>query len=110
MNACLLFLGLVLGCSREEAAPAQDPPDAWLAEDKIQHFTVSMAATTMGYGAGRLALDHDQARTTAAATAFALGIAKELADVRRGGPFSFKDLVWDAAGVGLGLILVNRIR
>ena len=109
MSACLVLMGVLLGCSGGGPGAVQEPADAWFAEEKLQHFTVSAAATTMGYGAVRLALDRDEARAAAAATAFALGIAKEVADLRRGGPFSLKDLVWDAAGVGLGLALIHGI-
>ena len=108
MNTCLLALALVLGCPAPEAPRV--PEDAWLAEDKLQHFTVSAAATAMGYGGARFVLDADEALVTAGAVALGLGIAKELVDVRRGGPFSLKDLVWDAAGVALGLTLANGIR
>ncbi|HUE76656.1 MAG TPA: hypothetical protein VMM83_01825 [Longimicrobiales bacterium] len=81
-----------------------------MAEDKLQHFTLSFAATALGYGTARLALDPGPARTAAAGVALAAGVAKEIADVRAGTFFSFKDLAWDAAGVALGLTLANQIR
>lgn len=91
-------------------SPADPPPDRWLAEDKLRHLTASFAATGMAYGAGRVALDRGPARAAAAATAIALGLAKEIADRRKGGPFSLRDLAWDAAGVALGLTLSRSIR
>lgn len=105
MNACLLVLGMAVACAGEP--PARD---AWFAEDKLRHFTVSAAATTVGYGGARFLLDAEPAAVTAGSIALGLGIAKELMDVRAGGPFSLKDLIWDAAGVALGLTLANGIR
>ena len=107
MNVCLVFLGILAGCSADAAPPA---PDVWFAEDKLQHFTASLAATTVGYGGARTLLEPDPAILAAGAAALGLGIAKELVDVRSGGPFSLKDLAWDAAGVALGLTLANGIR
>ena len=108
MNACLVLLGIIIGCSDAPDARVA-APDPWLAEDKIQHFTLSAAATTIGYGGARLALEPEGALVAAGATALGLGLAKELKDVRGGGPFSLKDLVWDAAGVALALTLVSGI-
>lgn len=108
MTACLVLMAVLVGCAGGTKAAA--PRDAWLAEDKLQHFTLSAGATTVGYGGARLLLEADAAFVTAGATALGLGIAKELRDVRAGGQVSIKDLVWDAAGVALGLTLAHRIR
>lgn len=111
MNPCLLTLALALGCA---PAPVQDTtsraaPDQWLAEDKLQHFALSFAATQMTYGAARAVSEPGTAAPAAAGAALALGFAKEIADVRRGEPFSLKDLAWDAAGVALGFLFVRQI-
>lgn len=86
------------------------PQDRWIAEDKARHFALSFAATSMAYGGARLRLDPGPGRRTAAAVALLLGVGKELVDVRNGGPFSLKDLAWDAAGVALGSLLAQQIR
>lgn len=114
MNACLLVLALAAGCP---GAPGSDPmpdptpipADDWVAEDKLRHFTLSFAATQMSYGGLRVAVDHGGALTGAAVTGLALGLAKEVHDVRVGRPFSLKDLAWDAAGVALATLLVRQI-
>lgn len=90
--------------------PAAPTEDRWLAEDKLQHFALSFAATQMGYGGARFALDREPAVAVAATVAVGLGLAKEVRDVRAGGPFSLKDLAWDAAGVALGVLFVRRVR
>lgn len=102
-----MVLGLIVGCHGAGADPVH--PDPWLAEDKIQHFTLSAAATTIGYGAASVALERDGALLAAGVTALGLGVAKEVRDLRAGRAFSLKDLVWDAAGVALALTFVNGI-
>ena len=121
MNQCVLAFALTLACAAGAneghaagTAVAPLPPavaeDAWLAEDKLRHFTLSFAATQLAYGGARVLLQPDAATAAAATAAFGLGIAKEIRDRRRGGPFSWRDLVWDAAGVLLGVALVRQIR
>lgn len=105
MNACLVMLGLMLACAGQ--TPPEDP---WLAEDKLQHFALSFAATALGYGVARVAIEPRGARAAAGGAALAAGVAKEVADVRAGTFFSFRDLAWDAAGVAVGLTLANQIR
>lgn len=123
MTACLLMLGMVAGCmappdvprpqvmvAPEHPALAAIPDDRWFAEDKARHFALSFAATAFAYGASRFAASPDDARLAAGGVGIALGVGKEIVDVRRGTYFSLKDLVWDAAGVALGLALANGIR
>jgi uncharacterized protein YfiM (DUF2279 family) len=96
----------------DHADPVPVPPraDAWLAEDKLQHFGMSFAATAFTYAGARTLLEPDASLMVAGTTAFLAGIAKEIHDARAGRWFSFKDLVWDAAGVALGLTFVHQIR
>lgn len=116
MSICLLAFAITLGCTGGRDAPTvtsverAQPADRWLAEDKLQHFTLSFAATQLAYGGARFALEPETAVAVAASGALGLGIAKELRDVRAGGPFSLKDLAWDAAGIALGVAFVRRIR
>jgi uncharacterized protein YfiM (DUF2279 family) len=124
MTACLIVLGLLVHCGSTSRAPVAGPPpgpvarpvaaaaaaDRWVAEDKLQHFAASFAATSMTYGGARSLLDRRAARVAAGSVALALGVAKEIADARRGGPFSLKDMAWDAAGVALGLALARSVR
>ncbi|HUG42142.1 MAG TPA: hypothetical protein VMM12_16860 [Longimicrobiales bacterium] len=107
MNACLFLMAVLVGCTG--GPPSSGARDPWLAEDKLQHFSLSFGATAMGYGGARFLLEPDAALVTAGATALGLGIAKELMDVRSGAWFSVKDLVWDAAGVALGLTFAHRM-
>src|SRR5215510_12780034 len=85
--------------------------DNWFAEDKARHMLTSMAVTGFAHsGARMVGVKGTDAVIAAAAGAAALGILKEVHDKRVGKPFSFRDLTWDAVGIGLGLILVSNAR
>lgn len=72
--------------------------DRWDTRDKRLHAGVSTLISTAVY-----------AETRSYGAAFAgcmgVGIAKEVVDEARGGPFSWKDLGADAVGCGTGLVL-----
>lgn len=112
MNTCLLVLGLTLGCgaTADGESGRTTTADPWIGEDKLRHLALSFAATEMTYGSARFILDHDTAVPVAATTALALGLAKELRDRREGRTFSTRDLVWNVAGVALGVALVRSTR
>jgi uncharacterized protein YfiM (DUF2279 family) len=128
MTSCALALALSLACAgmpayaghpalqatgsavAEVASRGAEPGDRWVAQDKVRHLGMSFAATSFAYGGARTVADADAAFIAAALTALALGIGKEVHDVRAGRWFSFKDMVWNAAGVTLGLTLVHRVR
>ncbi len=121
MTACLLALALTLGCPDAPpeslataqllpTAPAATPVDGWIAEDKLRHFALSFAGTDMVFAGASVGADRDTALYTAATTALALGLAKEVLDRRAGRHFCLKDLAWDAAGVALGVLVVHNIR
>lgn len=98
----LTFTGIV---------PDPAPPDRWFGEDKVQHFMASFAITNVTYGTARLiGFDRGPALATAGLAAGAAGIGKEVLDRSAGGRFSFKDLVWDGAGIAAGLTLVSYAR
>jgi uncharacterized protein YfiM (DUF2279 family) len=118
VNPLILCLAVTAACPQGAAHPADHavpvpvPPraDAWLAEDKLQHFGMSFAATAFTYAGARTLLEPEASLVVAGTTALLAGIAKEVHDARAGRWFSVKDLVWDAAGVALGLTFVHQIR
>lgn len=104
------------------ALPAAAPPrsadeaarplrqDAWLGEDKFRHAGASWAAMVFTHTAARVVLDDvDAAFAVAVPVTAALGIAKEVVDRRRGGPFSARDLVADALGVGAAWLFLREV-
>lgn len=98
----------------ESARIAEDDriaEDAWIAEDKARHLFASLAITAVSFGlATALDVEWPDAGLAAGAVAGVAGLGKEVRDYRRGRPFSVKDLAWDAAGIGAGLVLASAAR
>ncbi|HEX2079064.1 MAG TPA: hypothetical protein VHG08_15175 [Longimicrobium sp.] len=105
MNACLLFLCLTLG--RPDALQPRDP---WFSEDKFKHFVTTFLVTSLAASGARAAgLDAGTSLFVGAGTGATVGIGKELSDRRReGSTASFKDIVWDLAGVGAATVVQAR--
>lgn len=93
-----------------EPAAQMDPSgDRWFAEDKFKHFWLSFAATTLTFGfVDAAGLDWPEAGVAAGVVAGGAGVWKEFSDRERGERFSRKDLVWDALGVGVALLLAGQ--
>lgn len=107
MNAASLLVCLCL------SIPAGGQPrDAWLGEDKLQHFFVSFAVTSLSTSGARMAgLDARPSLAVGAGVGAGAGILKEVRDARRPGGFaSARDLVWDFAGVGAAVAVNARAR
>ncbi len=85
--------------------------DRWLAWDKLEHFGVSAYLSAISYN-----IYHDfyHNRTESSlyfsgGLTFGLGLGKEIYDEKRpNGKFSYKDLVADILGIGLGLWVATR--
>lgn len=89
----------------------QVPGDSWTGEDKFRHAAASWAAMVFTYAAARAAHDDaDAAIAVALPVTGALGVAKEIVDHRRGGPFSFRDLAADALGAGAAWLFLREMR
>lgn len=121
MTHLLQFL-MILQLCRAAPAPAepvlngpepvwQEQPDPWFAEDKLKHAFSSVAAVNFAYAGARTAGLRDESAVLAAAlSGAAAGIWKELYDRRRGRAFSSRDLLWDAVGLGLGVLMISNAR
>ena len=97
--------------SRSKQIEAQQRGDRWFGEDKLRHFFASYAVAAVGYGSARLVgIESDAALSLGIGGAVVAGIGKEWVDVRRGGPFSLKDLVYDAAGIAVALAILRNTR
>src|SRR5688500_10670952 len=88
----------------------QARPDRWLAEDKMKHMVMSAAVVGFAQAGARTITDARSAVVIGAVAGVAAGIWKELRDQRIGRPFSERDLIWDAVGIGLGVLLTSRAR
>ncbi len=92
------------------AVPPQTP-DPWWAEDKLRHFAASFVATSLSASAARAAgLDQPGSLYAGSATGVTVAVGKEVSDRRRGGIFSLRDLVWDAAGIAAAVLLLDAAR
>ena len=103
----LLCLCLSLGPRAPQARP-----DRWIAEDKLRHFFVTFAVTSLAGSTARLAgLEPRPAAWTGAGVGLALGVAKELRDLARpGSDASLRDLLWDAGGAAASAALLREAR
>ena len=85
------------------------PPDNWFGSDKLKHFFIAAFTQTVAYSALQAArVDHDAALVGAWAVTATVSVAKEVHDRRSYGLFSYRDLVWDAAGAGVATLVIAR--
>lgn len=103
---------LELATPAPPGAPRQSRErDAWFGDDKLRHFFMSFATSSFTFAGMRLlGTNHDVALPVALIASAAAGIGKEIHDRAQGRRFSARDLVWDAAGTGAGLLLLRDVR
>ena len=93
-----------------DALDMRSPSDPWTSEDKFRHVAASWAAMVFTYAAVRSVNDDsDTALAIALPVTAAFGVAKEVVDRRRGGPFSFRDLAADALGSGVAWLFLREV-
>jgi uncharacterized protein YfiM (DUF2279 family) len=83
----------------------------WLGKDKVAHFGSSLFLTCYIYGLNHdiAEVQADSSRMTGAGISLSLGLSKEWLDSRKiNNRWSWADLVWDAAGICCGLVLINN--
>ena len=85
--------------------------DPWFGVDKVKHFFMTAFVQSVSYSTLRLTnADHQSSMVGATAVSAGFGIGKELFDRRRGGVFSTRDLLWDAAGATSAAALLSQTR
>jgi putative lipoprotein len=85
--------------------------DPWIGIDKVKHFFMTAFVQSISYSTLRLTnSDHRSSMIGASAVSAGFGIGKEIFDRRRGGVFSTRDLVWDAAGATSAAALLSQTR
>lgn len=89
---------------------AQRPRDRWLGEDKLKHFAFSYLITSATAGSARLVADRNTSVVTGAALGLVAGIIKEIHDKRANRSASYKDILWDAAGIAAGVLVAQQAR
>ncbi len=85
--------------------------DRWLAWDKVEHLGISAFLSATSY---KIYHDfyHNHKKPSlyfSSSLTFSLGLGKEVYDQKKpNGKFSYKDLVADILGIGLGLLIATR--
>ena len=113
MKGALLFVVFFGGAPQRPPTPMPREPaaraDRWLGRDKAKHFLTSAFLQSVAYASLQAAgAERGAALAGASVATMGAGVAKEIADRRRGGPFSVRDLTWDAAGAGAATLLLVR--
>ncbi len=94
--------------------PSYRNQQEWFSRDKLYHFGISAAGTGGLYAGGRrLGLSRWQAALGSTLVMGAVGVWREVGttdpdDPLTRGHISRKDLVWDAVGIALGLVVADR--
>ncbi len=105
----LLIIHLT-GCATNQKAapPTTASKDEWFAKDKLQHFTASFLIGVLSYSIARGGeASKDDASIIGFSSASTCGIAKEINDEVKRNDWSYKDLVWDLIGGGVGVSVSN---
>ncbi|MGH7552293.1 MAG: hypothetical protein ACREMQ_04630 [Longimicrobiales bacterium] len=85
--------------------------DPWFSQDKFRHAAMSFTTAGFTYAGGRtVGLDRDTALPVALGAAVVASVGKEIYDRRRGRRASYRDLVWDAVGIGASVLLLRAAR
>jgi uncharacterized protein YfiM (DUF2279 family) len=112
LHLCVALVCASLGQAPSLEGGARAAAESWFAEDKLKHFVTSYVATVMaGAGARLLGAEPGTAVWIGVGVGFGTGVAKELDDLRRPDRHaSVRDLVWNAAGAGVGVVVVGAGR
>lgn len=85
--------------------------DGWFGADKMKHFFMSAFIQSLAYSSARaVGASHDGAFVSATAATVGFGLGREIYDGKVKRAFSYKDLVWDGAGLAAGMALVHNAR
>ena len=106
-----LFIWLVIPAALSstpdslQATPNHDP---WLAYDKVLHFGIScsLVLSTQYVLENTLNLDRETSLPAGITVSAANGVIKEYWDKKTGSFFSRRDLIADAAGILVGVLII----
>jgi len=102
------FLALSLGLNLLFAQSAVTS-ESWFGIDKLKHFFLSAFATSVSFSALQAAgANRNTAMAGAIGASTALGISRELYNLRTTKVFSIKDLTWDAIGTGAAAVVLTQ--
>ena len=106
-----LFIWLVIPAALSstpdslQTTPSHDP---WLAYDKVLHFGIScsLVLSTQYVLENTLDIDRETALPAGVTVSAANGVVKEYWDKKMGSFFSRRDLIADAAGILVGVLII----
>ena len=100
-------LSLAVNLVFAQAAVARD---SWFGADKIKHFFMSAFVESLAFSAFQAAgANRHTSLAGGIGVSGAIGIAREIHDMRTPGKwFSYRDLTWDAIGIGSAAILLRH--
>lgn len=103
----LLAIALQVG-----GPPPQPPVDRWFAEDKMKHFVASFLITSVSASAARFAgADGPASLYIGVGVGATAGMAKEISDHRAPtNSFSYRDILWDIAGIAAAAAVADASR
>jgi putative lipoprotein len=86
-------------------------PDPWFGEDKLKHLFSSFVISSFAASGARAAgFDRPVRIGATVGIGAGTGVAKEVADYRARGQFSYRDLIWDMVGVAAAAVVANQTR
>ncbi|MDP6499680.1 MAG: hypothetical protein QF847_00625 [Candidatus Marinimicrobia bacterium] len=105
MFAAMPVAGQDITSDTLQTASVKDP---WLAYDKVLHFGIScsLVLSTQYVLENKLHVDRETALPAGVAVSAANGIIKEYWDKHTGNIFSRRDLIADAAGILVGVLII----
>jgi uncharacterized protein YfiM (DUF2279 family) len=103
----LLSLSLAANLVFAQTAVARD---RWFGVDKIKHFFISAFIESVSYSVLQASnVKRRPALAGAIGVSATLGVAREIHDKRTpGNRFSYRDLTWDALGIGAGAVMLTH--
>jgi uncharacterized protein YfiM (DUF2279 family) len=113
LKTLCIFIFTVLILPYQLILAGEPPPDRWLGIDKLQHLIFSTHLSLLSYKVSRDSYHNTTttARAESVGLVFSLGIGKEFLDSNKPNDrFSYRDLIADALGIGLGLILGHNLK
>jgi uncharacterized protein YfiM (DUF2279 family) len=103
--------GLAVAVSVWFGRQAPQPPDRWFGSDKAKHYFSAVFVQSASFSALRsTGLSYRAAFAGATLTAGAASVGKEVWDRGGRGTPSWKDLTWDAAGMGTAAVILRHVQ
>ena len=84
--------------------------ESWFGSDKIKHFFLSAFVESVAFSFAQVAgANRRTALASGIGAAAVVGLGREIHDKRTPGKwFSYRDLAWDAAGIGSAALLLSH--